>query len=483
MATKIDLLKKVLNEVKTKVADDIIVDFSKDSSQLQILCSWGSLLVDQIAPLVKGRIYECYGPYSSGKSSLAICAAANIIKEGGIVVYIDSECAFNAVFAKALGLDITNERFVLIQPETEEDGLAALIKFCNSGAVDLAVLDSTNGLMPKVMLMGEGDDSEELSTQRVGLKAKILNQAVIQLVPTCKRTGTSCIFISQERANISMFGGGNVIGVGKSLEYFASTRIKVVRTGRIEGDLPDGTKGVIAIPVKVQTTKNKIVAPFKEAEIQINVEGPNKGICIESEYTQVAFNMGILVKDNRGILFAEETPLYPNDTPLSSSMPKLNELLGEVQGNKKHPFYWIKEEIELRVKEKLGQITEDEIEIILGPIYEKKDKENEYALKYLELANAASGASKLLEANYYIEKANKYNPFDKTIQTRYKAITKRYNERYSTITDFVCVLQDLENETEFKMDFSTGEVIPEDIKGDEGGDESAIVDNESETNA
>ena len=366
-----------------------------------------------------------------------------------------------------MGLDITSPNFVLIQPETEEDALSALLKLCNSGAVDLAVLDSTNGLMPKAMLLGEGDSSEELSTQRVGLKAKILNQAVVQLVPTCKRSGTTCIFISQLRANISMFGAPDTIGVGKSLEYFASARIKVARIGKIEGELPDGTKGVIAIPVKVQTTKNKIVAPFKEAEIQINVEGDNKGICIESEYTQVAFNIGILVKDGRGILFADENPLYPFDTPLASSMPKLNELLGEVKDNQEHPLYWIKKEIELRVKERLGLITDSEIESILGPVYTQKEKDNEYAKKYLELASTASSSSKLVEANYYIERAYKYGPFDKNIINKYKSITKRYNEKFSSITDFTCWIEDLENGKLMQIDLSTGNILEEkDLKSE-----------------
>lgn len=456
--TKQDLLKKVLGEIKTKVNEEIIVDFSKDTSKLQTLCSWGSLLVDQIAPLCKARIYELYGGYSSGKSSLAISASSNIIKNGGIVAYIDAECAFNVGFAEALGLDIKNPNFILLQPDTEEDALAAMIKLANSGAVDLVVLDSTNAMTPKAMLLGEGDDSEELSTQRVGLKAKILNQAVSQLVPTCKNTGTTCIFISQVRDNINMFGPSETIGVGRGLEFFVSTRIKVARTGKIEGDLPDGTKGIIAIPVQVQTVKNKIVAPFKKVDIQINVEGENKGICIESEYTQAAFNMGILIKDNRGILFAEETSLYPNDTPLASSMIKLNDILGEAK-EESHPYYWVKQEIELRVKEKLHHITEDEVENILGPIYEKKQKENELAIGYLELANQASGSSKIVEANYYIQKAFGYNSFDKNISNKYKIITKRYNDKLSSITDFICELQNLEEGNTLKMDLSTGEII------------------------
>lgn len=466
MATKQELLKKVLGEIKSKVDEDIIVDFSKDNSKIQTLGSWGSLLVDQIAPLVKGRLFEIYGKFSSGKTSLAISASANVVNNGGIAAYIDAECSFNSGFAEALGLDITNPNFILLQPDTEEDALAAMIKLANSGAIDLIVLDSTNSLMPKAMLLGEGDNSEELSTQRVGLKAKILNQAVSQLVTVCKNTGTTCIFISQVRDNINMFGPSETIGVGRGLEFFISTRLQVARTGKIEGDLPDGTKGIIAIPVQVSTPKNKIVAPFKKVDIQINVEGPNKGISIESEYTQVAFNMGILIKDNRGILFAEETPLYPNNTPLASSMPKLNEILGEI-GDENHPYYWIKKEIELRVKEKLNHITSDEVENVLGPIYEKKEKENELAQGYFDLANKASSSSNLVAANYYIEKAYKYNTFDKNIVTKYKAITKRYSDKLSTITDFVCEISNLEEGKVQKIDLSTGEIITDDVAATE----------------
>ena len=465
MATKQELLKKVLGEIKTKVADDIVVDFSKESSHIQTLASWGSLLVDQIAPLCRSKLYEIYGKYSCGKTSLAISASANIIKNNGVVAYIDAECAFNTDFAEALGLDITNPNFVLIQPDTEEDALAAMIKLANSGAVDLIVLDSTNALTPKAMLLGEGENSEELSTQRVGLKAKILNQAVTQLVSTCKNTGCTCIFISQVRDNISLFGPSETIGVGKGLSFMISTRIQVARTGKIEGDLPDGTKGVVAIPIQVQTVKNKIVAPFKKVDIQINVEGPNKGISIESEYTQVAFNMGILIKDNRGILFAEETPLYPDNTPLASSMPKLNEILGEVQNDENHPYYWIKQEIELRVKEKLNHITSDEVENILGPIYEQKEKENDFAQQYFELANKASSSSNLVLANYYINKAYNYCPFDKNISTKHKAIIKRFAEKQSTIKDYVVEISNLEEGIIQKIDLMTGEIV-EDITND-----------------
>jgi recombination protein RecA len=178
-----EILNKVVKEIKQKTTEDIVVDFNDSNKKLDILCSWGSMLVDQIAPLVKSKIFECYGPYSSGKSSLAISACANVVKSGGIAVYIDVECAFNAGFAETLGLDISSDNFILLQPESEEDALAAAIKFANSGIIALIVLDSTNALTPKAEFMEEGDDSEELSTQRVGLRAKILGTAVAQLVP------------------------------------------------------------------------------------------------------------------------------------------------------------------------------------------------------------------------------------------------------------------------------------------------------------
>ena len=463
MATKNELLKKVLGEIKNKVADDIIVDFNDEKNRtFDTLCSWGSLLVDQVAPLVRGRIIEVYGPESSGKSSLSIAACANVINNGGIAVYIDAECAFNVGFAEAFGLNLQNPNFVLIQPGTEEDACATMIKLVNSGGVDLVVLDSTSALTPKCEILADNDDSNELSEQRIGIKAKILNNTITQLVFSANKTGTTCIFISQLRSNVSMFGSPDTIGVGKALGYYASIRMRVARTGKIEGDLSDGTKGIIAIPVQVSTTKNKIVAPFKKVDIQINVEGPNKGICIESEYTQVAFNLGIFIKDNRGIQFAEETPLYPKDTPLASSMPKLNEILGEVK-NENHPYYWIKQEIELRVKEKLNLITSDEVENILGPIYITKEKENQLAQEYFNLANKASNSSDLVVANYYIEKAYNYNAFDKNIIAKYKTITKRYLEKQSSIKDFVCEISNLEEGITQKIDLSTGEIITKEV--------------------
>lgn len=458
MATKQELLKKVLNEIKQKVSEDIVVNFNDKNKELDILGSWGSMLVDQIAPLVKGKVFEMYGAYSSGKSTLAITACADVIKKGGIAAYIDAECAFNAGFAETLGLDISNENFILLQPENEEDALAAMIKLANSEAISLIVLDSTNSLTPKAEFMEEGDESEELSTQRVGLRAKILGTAVAQLVPICKKTNTTCIFISQLRDNISMFGAPQTIGTGRSLEFFSSTRLNIQRTGKIEGNLPDGTKGVIAIPVKVTTTKNKIVAPFKTVEIQINVEGENRGICIESEYLQVAFNLGLLKKDGRGILFNYETPLYPNDTPLASSMAKLTEVFGEVNNNENHPFYWIKKEIELRVKENLNQITSDEVEKELAEKYTNAEKENEYAQQYLDLASKASSSSKLVEAYIYINKAYKYNPFDKNIISKFKQIDKRYQEKSFSFKeeDFVVEVVSIEKDGELiKVDSRT----------------------------
>lgn len=462
MATnKSELLKKVLGDIKTKVAEDIIVDFKeKDISKLDILCSWGSILVDQIAPLVKAKIYEVFGRESSGKSSLAIAACANVIKKGGIAAYIDVECAFNVGFADALGLQLDNPNFVLIQPDTQEDAMAAMIRLVKSGAVDLVVLDSTNALLPKAYVMDDKDDSDELSEQRIGVRAKILNQSVTQMVPACKNTGTTCIFISQVRDNISMFGGGKpVVGSGHSLEFFSSCRIQVNSIGKIEGDLEDGSRGVISIPIKVKTVKNKIIAPFKEREIQINVEGSNKGIDLNAEYSQAAMGYGILRKDNRGILFSEETPLYPNDTPLASSLQKLNELLGEIQNNEKHPLYWVQQEIILRVKERAKQITEDEVEKELSPIYLQKEQENKYAEEYLQLASSASSSSKILEANYYINKAFGYNQFDKNIISKYKAITKRYEEKKNSFQDFVIEVKDVENNSTIKIDLESGEIF------------------------
>lgn len=420
-------LKKVLAEINSKSGDDIVVSMEAKTANLKIAGSWGSLLVDSITGggLVEGRLYELYGEESSSKTTLALSAIADSqSKDRKPSAFIDVEQAFDPRYAAALGVDTS--KLILIQPNCEEEALEAMIQLVNSGEIDICVLDSTSALVPRAEMVG---DDAALADVKMGLKARLLNKAVYQISLQANKQKVTCIFISQMRDNFNMFGSNKTIGVGNGLKFFASCRIKTSRIGRIEGTMPNGEKGVIAIPVKIQTTKNKLAAPFQECEILVEF---GKGISLASEYIQVAQNINLLYKDGRGLILKFETPLFPADTPLASSMPKLLEIFNEIE-DETHPYFWIKKEIELRVKEQMGQITENDIEAELADKYASKERETELAIKYLDYATKASSSSKIVEAYYAITKAYNYSPFDKTISLKYKTITKRFEDKKNSL--------------------------------------------------
>ena len=242
-------LEKVLGDIRSRTSDDIIVDTVSTTTDLEIACSWGSLLVDSIAPIVKGRLYELYGGFSSSKTTLALSAVAQMQKKNRSCAYIDTEMSYSRKYASALGVD--TDKLILIQPENEEHALESMILLVNSGEIGMVVLDSTSALIPKAELIS---DDASLGDVKMGLKSRLLNKAIYQLTSGAKKTDTVCIFISQTRDSLSMFGSNEVIGVGRALAFFASTRIKTSRTGKIEGTMENGERGIVAIPVKVQTT-------------------------------------------------------------------------------------------------------------------------------------------------------------------------------------------------------------------------------------
>jgi len=446
-------LEQILKEINSTSSDDIVINTERKSATLPIAGSWGSLLVDSITGggLVRGRIYELYGAESSSKTTLALSATAEFqAKNKKPCAFIDVEQAYDPKYAAALGVD--TDKLILIQPNCEEEALEAMIKLVNSGELSLITLDSTSALVPKAEMVG---DDAALADVKMGLKARLLNKAVYQISISANKQETTCIFISQMRDNFNMFGSNQTIGVGNGLKFFASCRIKTSRIGKVEGTLENGTKGVIAIPVKVQTTKNKLAAPFQECEILVEF---GKGISLASEYIQVAQNINLLTKDGRGLILNFETPLFPSDTPLASSMPKLLESFNDIDGET-HPYYWIKKEIELRVKEKLGQITEDDIEKELADKYNSQEKESLLAIKYLDYAAKASSSSKIAEAYYAIVKAYEYSPFNKNISSKYKAITKRFDDKKNSLSiDDVLVPQyERGDEAMTRINLETGE--------------------------
>lgn len=205
----------------------------------------------------RGRIVEIYGPESSGKTTLALHAVANVQKEGGLVAYIDAEHALDPIYAAKIGIDLDN--LIISQPDTGEQGLEIADTLIRSGSIDLIVIDSVAALVPRAEIEGE------MGQSHVGLQARMMSQALRKITGALNQTGTTAIFINQLREKIGvMFGSPETTTGGKALKFYASVRLDI---RRIE-TLKDGTEAV-ANRTRVKVVKNKVASPFKQAEFDI----------------------------------------------------------------------------------------------------------------------------------------------------------------------------------------------------------------------
>ncbi|MBY3789142.1 recombinase RecA [Photobacterium carnosum] len=222
--------------------------------------STGSLSLDialGAGGLPMGRIVEIYGPESSGKTTLTLEVISAAQKQGKTCAFIDAEHALDPIYAGKLGVDI-NELLVS-QPDTGEQALEIVDALARSGAVDVIVIDSVAALTPKAEIEGEMGDSH------MGLQARMLSQAMRKLTGNLKQANCMCIFINQIRMKIGvMFGNPETTTGGNALKFYASVRLDIRRTGAIK----DGDE-VVGNETRIKVVKNKIAAPFKQAETQI----------------------------------------------------------------------------------------------------------------------------------------------------------------------------------------------------------------------
>ena len=410
-------IKSLIAQANSKIGAGALINFSETPKNVETLCSSGSINLDLalgIGGIARGRIYEIKGPESSGKTTLALHCIANTQKKGGVAAFIDAEHAFDPIYAENLGIDMDNLLFS--QPDFGEQGLDIAEFLVDTGKVDLIVIDSVAALTPKAEIDGE------MGELKVGLMARIMSQALRKLVGKCSKTGTTIIFINQIRLKIGvLYGNPETSPGGEALKFYCSVRLDIRQISKNEGsDSTTDNKSYISNSVRVKVIKNKLAPPFKEAEFDI-VYG--KGISKESEYLSAGLKIGVLKKENSGIFFSFDTPLFPEDTPLETSESKLLSVIDSEE------YKNVKLELTTRVEEKLGQISDSEVEERLGELYKKGYRNREIVKFLFENGNSFSSSSKVLEAYYCFNEALKLSPMARDIKNKSKIISKRVKEQ------------------------------------------------------
>ena len=277
-------LEQVMADIEKQFGKGAIMKLGSDSHLNIETISSGSLALDialGVGGYPKGRIIEIYGPESSGKTTFALSAIAEVQKQGGRAAFIDAEHALDPVYAKNLGVKI--DELLLSQPDTGEQALEICEALVRSEAVSIVVIDSVAALVPQAEIDGEMGDSH------VGLQARLMSQALRKLSGTINKTKTTAIFINQLREKVGvLFGNPETTPGGRALKFYASVRLDIRRGEAIK----QGDK-IIGNRTNIKVVKNKVAPPFKTASVDIMY---GEGVSHTGELIDIASDINILEK-------------------------------------------------------------------------------------------------------------------------------------------------------------------------------------------